>query len=48
MTVAEEPDRAVRWVVFKAHRLTVPADVRPLGWTDPGPAGFNWVEIDLK
>ena len=47
-TVAEQTDPAVRWVVFKAHRLKVPGDVQPLGGIDPGPAGFNWVEIDLK
>ena len=46
MTVAE--NRAVRWVVFKTHQLKAPIDVRPLDGTDPGPAGFNWVEIDLK
>ena len=47
-TVAEKTDDAVRWVIFKTHQLKVPADVRPLGGTDPGPAGFDWVEIDLK
>jgi hypothetical protein len=48
MTVAEKTDRTVGWVVFKAHLLKVPVKVRPLSGTDPGPAGFDWVEIDLK
>ena len=48
MTVAEKTDRTVGWVVFKTHQLKAPIDVRPLNGTDPGPAGFNWVEIDLK
>jgi hypothetical protein len=48
MTVAEKTDRTVCWVVFKAHLLKVPVKVRPLSGTDPGSAGFDWVEIDLK
>lgn len=48
MTVAEHTDRTVGWVVYKTHQLKVPVDVRPLGGTDPGPAGFDWVEIDFK
>ena len=44
-TVAEQTDRTVGWVV---HQLKVPLNVRSLGGIDPGPAGFNWVEIDLK
>jgi hypothetical protein len=48
MTVAEKGDCTVRWVVFKTHQLKVPINVRPLSGTDPGPAGFDWVEIDLE
>ena len=32
--------------VFKAHQLTSSSDERTS--LDPGPAGFNWIEIDLK
>ena len=45
MTVAEQTDRTVG---SETHQLKVPLNVRSLGGTDPGPAGFNWVEIDLK
>ena len=48
MTVAEKTDHTARWVVFKAHLLTVPVKVQPLSGTDPGPAGFDWVEIDFR
>ena len=48
ITVAEQTDRTVGWVVYETHQLKVPLNVRSLGGTDPGPAGFNWVEIDLK
>jgi hypothetical protein len=47
MTVAEKTDHTADWVVFKAHVLKVPVKVRSLSGTDPGPAGFDWVEIDL-
>jgi hypothetical protein len=48
MTVAENTDRTADWVVFKAHLLEVPVKVQPLSGTDPGPAGFEWVEIDFR
>ena len=48
MTISEKRDRAVRRVVLKTRQLKVPVNVRPLGEADPGPAGFNWVEIDFK
>jgi hypothetical protein len=48
MTVAEKTDRTADWVVFKAHLLEVPVKVQPLSGTDPGPAGFDWVEIDFR
>lgn len=32
--------------VFKAHQLKSSLDERSS--FDPGPAGFNWIEIDLK
>ena len=48
MTVAEQTDRTVGWVAYKTHQLKVPLNVRSLSGTDPGSAGFNWVEIDLK
>ena len=48
MTVAEKTDRTADWVVFKVHLLEVPVTVQPLSGTDPGPAGFDWVEIDFR
>jgi len=32
--------------VFKAHKLSSSSNERSS--LDPGPAGFNWIEIDLK
>lgn len=32
--------------VFKAHQLKSSSNAP--GSFDPGPAGFNWIEIDLK
>ena len=48
LRILEQTDRTVGWVVYETHQLKVPLNVRSLGGTDPGPAGFNWVEIDLK
>ncbi len=48
MTVSEETDRAVRWVALKTHQLKVPVNVWVLREADPGPAGFDWIEIDFK
>lgn len=48
MTVAEKRDRTADWVVFKAYLLKSSVQHRPLSGTDPGPAGFDWVEIDFR
>jgi hypothetical protein len=47
MTVAEKTDRSAHWVIFKAHLFKVPAQDLPYSGTDPGPAGFDWVEIEF-
>jgi hypothetical protein len=48
VAIAENMDRTTGWVVFKAYQLEVPANVGCPGGTDPGPAGFDWVEIDFR
>ena len=48
MSNAEKKDRTVDGVVVNVHQLKFSARVRPSIGIDPGPAGFNWVEIDLK
>lgn len=42
----EKKDCSGRVAVFKAHQLNSSSDERCS--FDPGPAGFNWIEIDLK
>ena len=46
--IAEKIDRSAGGAVIRTHQLKVPINVRRFGGTDPGPAGFDWVEIDFK
>jgi len=48
MATAEKLDGSVDGVVVKVHQLKFSSNVRPSVGIDPGPAGFNWIEIDLK
>ena len=48
MAAAEKMDRSVDGVVVNASQLKFSSNVRPSVAIDPGPAGFNWIEIDLK
>jgi hypothetical protein len=44
--IVEKMDCSGDIAVFKAHQLKSSSDERTS--FDPGPAGFNWIEIDLK
>jgi hypothetical protein len=44
MSIAANVDRCAGEPVFKARPLNVRRSCR----TDPGPAGFDWVEIDFS
>ena len=48
MAIAEKMDRSAGGAVFKAHQLKLSLRGRRSCGTDPGPAGFDWVEIDLE
>ena len=48
MATAEKLDGSVDGVVVKVHQLKFSLNVPPSVGIDPGPAGFNWIEIDLK
>lgn len=40
-------DRFAHWLVFRAHLFEAPAQDLPHRRSDPGPAGFDWVEIEF-
>jgi hypothetical protein len=45
--VAQKRDRSRGGAAFKASQLKLSLNVRRSCGTDPGPAGFDWVEIDF-
>ena len=47
MAIAEKTDRFAGEDVFKARQLKFSLNVRRSCGTDPGPAGFDWVDIDF-
>ena len=48
VATAEKMDSSADGVIFKAHPVKVSANVRRLSGADPGPTGFDWVEIDFR
>ena len=46
--VAQKRDRSRGGAAFKAGQLKLSLNVRRSCGTDPGPAGFDWVEIDFR
>ena len=48
MAIAEKRDRFAGETVFKARQLKLFLNVRRSCGTDPGPAGFDWVDIDFR
>lgn len=48
MAIAANVDRSAGESVFKARQLRLFLNVRRSCGTDPGPAGFDWVEIDFS
>ena len=46
--VAKKRDRSRGGAAFKAGQLKLSLNVRRSCGTDPGPAGFDWVEIDFR
>ncbi len=48
MAIAEKMDRSAGGAVIKIHQLKFSLGGRRSCGIDPGPAGFDWVEIDLR
>ena len=48
VTIAEKIDCSAGGAVIKAHQLRLSLSVRRSCGTDPGPAGFDCVEIDHR
>jgi hypothetical protein len=46
--VAQKRDRSRGGAAVKAGQLKLSLNVRRSCGTDPGPAGFDWVEIDFR
>jgi hypothetical protein len=47
MAIAAKMDRSAGEAAFEARQLKFSLNVRRSCGTDPGPAGFDWVEIDF-
>lgn len=48
VAMAEKMDRNVDGVFVNVRELKFSLDARRPTGIDPGPAGFNWIEIDLE